>query len=106
MNQTNVFSGSRKLIPVSPYSKTQQPGTPPSAKHPLKKAVDKPLPKPKPVTTRDEANELLRNCQECVKEVRSAGIHLRRAVYEAYVQRVHESLHMTPRSFAWRYLRL
>ncbi len=31
--------------------------------------------------------------------MRSAGIHLRRAVYEAYVQRAHESLHMSSQEF-------
>lgn len=99
MNQTNVVTQSTKSIPVSPYSKTPQPGTPPSAKHPPKEALDKPLPKRKPKLTLDEAEELLWKCQECVKEVHSARIHLRRAVYEAYVQRAHESLHMTPQEF-------
>ena len=106
MNQTNVVTQSTKSIPVSPYSKTPQPKTIPSAKHPLKKAVDKPLPKPKPVTTLEEAQEVLRYCQECVTNVqsyetnvRSATATLRWVVYQAYLQDVPKLLGMDKEEF-------
>lgn len=99
MNQTNGVSGSRNLIRHEPNSRTPQPVATRSAQQPIKETLDKPLPKPKPKLTLDEAEELLWKCQECVKEVRSARIHLRRAVYEAYVQRAHESLHMSSQEF-------
>ncbi len=86
MNQTNGVSGSSKAIRSQPNSKIQQPGTPPSAKHPIKKTLDKPLPKPEPDLTLDEAEELLRNCQECAKAVNGTAKAFRRAVCEAYVQ--------------------
>ncbi len=106
MNQTNVVSGSRKPIRHEPNSRTPQPNTTPSAKHPLKKAVDKPLPKPKPVTTLEEAQEFLRKCQECVTNVqsyetnvRSAMATLRWVVYQAYLQDVPKLLGMNKEEF-------
>lgn len=106
MNQTNLFSGSRVLIHREPDSRITQPDTIRSAKHPLKKALDKALPKPKPVTTFEEAQEVLRYCQECVTNVqsyetnvRSAMATLRWVLYQAYLQDVPKLLDMDNQEF-------
>lgn len=106
MNQTNLFSGSRVLIRHEPNSRTPRPKTIRPAKHPLKKALDKALPKPKPVTTFEEAQEVLRYCQECVTNVqsyetnvRSATDTLRWVVYQAYLQHVPKLLDMDNQEF-------
>ncbi len=106
MNQTNGVSGSRKPIRHEPNSRTPQPDATRSAKHPLNEALDKQFPKPKPVTTLEEAQEVLRKCQECVTNVqsyetnvRSATDTLRWVVYQAYLQDVPKLVGMNKREF-------
>ncbi len=99
MNQTNGVSGSSKAIRSQPNSRTPQPVATRSAQDRQEEEFDMPLPKPIPVTTRDEANELLRNCQECVKEVRRAGIDLRQTLYQALVRGAPKLLGMSSQKF-------
>ena len=106
MKRNNGIFGSSKPIRHEPNSKTPQPDATRSAKHPLNEALDKPFPKPKPVTTLEEAQEFLRKCQECVTNVqsyetnvRSAMATLRWEVYQAYVQGAPERLGMNKEEF-------
>lgn len=87
------------LIHREPNSRITQPDATRSAKHPLNEAVDKPIPKPKPVTTPEEAKELLRNCQETAKAVNGTAKAFRRAVCEAYVQGALKVLKLSDKGF-------
>ncbi len=99
MKRNNGIFGSSKAIRHEPNSRTPQPDATRSAKHPLNEALDKQFPKPKPVTTLEEAKELERSCQECVTKMHGTTDALRRAVYQAYVQGAPERLGMNKEEF-------